>query len=54
MMDAANLRREQRDAIKKKLEERSEGYTEGFVAGFFEGQRFVIEGGGNGQQPCKQ
>jgi hypothetical protein len=50
MMDAASLRREQREALKKKLEERTEGYTEGFVAGFFEGQRFVIEGGGNGQQ----
>ena len=54
MMDAANLRREQRNAIAKKLQDRSEGYTEGFVAGFFEGQRFVTEGGGNGQQPSKQ
>jgi len=54
MMDGSSLRREQRDAIKKKLEERSEGYTEGFIAGFFEGQRFVTEGGINGQQPSKQ
>jgi hypothetical protein len=54
MMDAANLRREQREAITKKLQERSGGYTEGFIAGFFEVQRFATEGGDNGQQPSQQ
>jgi hypothetical protein len=54
MMAAATLRREQRDAIRKKLQERPEGFTDGYIAGFFDGQRFVKEGGVNRQQTGRQ